>query len=930
MAKWHGMGGVSATPQGDCMASPWSAIPVRGVLQIIGVSMDQQQHRSLIRRQDYQPPEFRIERTRLEIDLDAERTEVSSWLTIRRAQRRPGQTLVLHGVDLELLEVIVDGRSLGARQYRCVDEVLSISEIPDKDEFEVHIRVVNLPANNTALEGLYQSGQFLLTQCEAEGFRKITYYLDRPDVMAPFTVTLRGDKQRYPVLLSNGNPVDQGELDNGRHYVTWDDPFPKPAYLFALVAGDLEWIEDHYTTRSGRQVRLRIYMEKENRDRCWHAMDSLKNAMRWDEEAFGLEYDLDIYNIVVTNDFNMGAMENKGLNIFNAKYVLADPETATDWDYQAIEGVIGHEYFHNWTGNRVTCRDWFQLTLKEGLTVFRDQEFSADMQIRAVKRINDVRDLRRRQFPEDAGPMSHPVRPDQYIEISNFYTATVYQKGAEVVRMYQTLLGQDKFKQGLKLYLERHDGQAATCDDFLNAMAEAGQTDLAQFARWYSQPGTPLLTVKMDYDDTAETCSFDIRQSVPGYPQAPALLIPISIGLIDRNGDPIPLQLDDQAQQSVEETQVLVLTEKEQRFTFKNVKQKPLPSILRGYSAPVKVDIEWCQEDLALLIQHDNDAFSRWDAAETLHMQSLLSMADGLQRNGEANLDPLVVTTYRNIIEDVNLDPGFAAELLSLPSENYLCEQTDPVIVEAIHEALLLSRRTLATELTDCLRTRYHQLHDANWSAQADAVGRRRLKNLCLDLLCAQGLNEDFELAERQYRKAYCMTDRLAALTILVHGQANVAQTCLADFAQRYGDNPLVMDKWFTIQAMRPQHDTINHVRALMSHPAYSNRNPNKIRALLGAFALNNPMGFHKPDGQAYILIADEVMALDRMNPQTASRLALSFNRWSHMDEARGTMMREQLQRIQQASNLSPDVYEVVNNALKSKNVDYATAAQAS
>jgi len=878
--------------------------------------MDQQLQRNVIRRQDYQAPDFRIERTRLEIDLDAERTEVSSWLSVRRGSAQAGQPLVLQGVDLELLEVMVDGRCLDARQYRCVDEVLSINELPDSETFEVHVRVVNNPVNNTALEGLYQSGEFLLTQCEAEGFRKITYYLDRPDVMSSFEVTLRGDKRRYPVLLSNGNPTESGDLDNGRHFATWVDPFPKPSYLFALVAGDLEFIEDHYTTSSGRKVQLRIYMERENKDRCWHAMESLKNAMRWDEETYGLEYDLDIYNIVVTNDFNMGAMENKGLNIFNAKYVLADPETASDWDYQAIEGVIGHEYFHNWTGNRVTCRDWFQLTLKEGLTVYRDQEFSSDMQVRGVKRINDVRDLRRRQFPEDAGPMSHPVRPDQYLEISNFYTATVYQKGSEVVRMYETLLGLDRFKQGLQLYLQRHDGEAATCDDFRNAMAEAGDTDLSQFGRWYSQSGTPVVDVTMNYDAEQQHCTLNFKQSLPSSADAAPLMIPVTMGLMNAQGELLPLQLlGDESPASQE--RVLVLTEREQQFTFTHIGERPLPSLLRGYSAPVKIKYPWQRADLALAMQQDSDAYCRWDAAETLHIKGVLELAEALARGDDAQLDPLIVQACRTVVDDLELAPGFAAELLSLPSESYLCEQVSPVNVEAIHSALQRVRQTLSAALAESLRSRYLSLHDAKWSPSAEAMGRRRLKNLCLDLLCARGEAEDFALAEQQYRSANCMTDRLAALSVLVSGQASEAADCLADFAQRYGDNPLVMDKWFTIQAVRPHHDVIQQVRDLMAHPAYSRRNPNKIRALLGAFAVHNPMGFHEPGGAGYQLIADEVIALDRMNPQTASRLALAFNRWPSMDEQRSLMMRAQLRRIQGTANLSPDVFEVVNNALK-------------
>lgn len=878
--------------------------------------MDQQHHhRTIIRRQDYSSPVFLIDKTVLEIDLDADRTVVTATLDVKRFGSDTDGPLVLDGVDLELLGVEVNGQALTADEYQVTEQSLSIPGLGA--EAVLRILVASSPARNTALEGLYQSGRFLLTQCEAEGFRKIVYYLDRPDVMSPFTVTLRGDKSRYPVLLSNGNPIDRGELEGGRHFVTWEDPFPKPSYLFALVAGDLAWLEDRHTTKSGRDVTLRIYAEQENVERCRHAMDSLIKSMRWDEETYGLEYDLDIFNIVVTNDFNMGAMENKSLNIFNAKFVLADPETATDWDYQAIEGVIGHEYFHNWTGNRVTCRDWFQLTLKEGLTVFRDQEFSADMQGRAVKRIHDVRDLRRRQFPEDAGPMAHPVRPDQYLEISNFYTATVYQKGGEVVRMYQTLLGPAGFKKGLKLYLERHDGQAVTCDDFLNAMSDANQRDLTQFGRWYSQSGTPVVKVEMDFNEDEQKCTLTFAQSIPGQPDAEPLMIPLAMGLLNYAGQPQPLQLegDDQAQVA---THVLVLTQKTQSFTFVNVPVKPLPSLLRGYSAPVKIEYDWEREDLARLMQEDMDPFCRWDASETMYLDTLLSLTDAMLTPRLSPVaDPLVVKTFHKILQDTDLTPAFAAELLTLPSETYLCEQMKSVSVEGVHRSLRFLRRSLAMSLHEPLRQRYHSLIDEEWSQDAEASGRRRLKNLCLELLCTNRMEADFALAEAQYDHANCMTDRLAALIALVHEQAPGATARLSDFAERYSDNPLVMDKWFTIQATRPHVDAIEQVLDLMEHAAYSRRNPNKVRALLGAFAMMNPMGFHTPDGTGYALIAEEVLALDRMNPQTAARLALSFNRWRHMDEHRSAIMRGQLERILQAPQLSPDVYEVVSHALK-------------
>ncbi|NND45074.1 MAG: aminopeptidase N [Xanthomonadales bacterium] len=868
-------------------------------------------------RKDYTEFPWNIEG--LELDFDIGRTRTRVRAKIRLQSKQEGEVagdLVLDGKDLDTRSISVNGVTVDADRYTIEGEKLTIRDVPAHCELSTEV-IIN-PADNTALEGLYEAGEFLLTQCEAEGFRKITWFPDRPDVMTTYMVRIEADREAYPVLLSNGNLVEETELPDGRHRVRWEDPFPKPAYLFALVAGDLAHVEDHFTTRSGRRVTLRVYVEHQNIDRCEHAMESLINAMRWDEDRFGLEYDLDIYNIVATNDFNMGAMENKSLNIFNSKYVLARPDTATDADYQGIEGVIGHEYFHNWTGNRVTCRDWFQLTLKEGLTVFRDEEFSADMQSHALKRIQDVRDLRLRQFPEDAGPMAHPIRPDRYVEINNFYTATVYQKGAAVIRMYHTLLGEEGFQEGMRLYFERHDGQAVACDDFLAAMADANGRDLSRFARWYSQSGTPEVRVETDHDADTGRWTLRLSQHTPATPdqaEKQPLVIPFAIGLLDREGNELPLQLEGEAQPG-DTTRVLILEEATQEFTFENVPEGVVPSLLRDFSAPVKVRYPWTPDQLAHLMKFDSDTFMRWEAAQILAQDCILAQVGRRADGRDMSLDPRLVAAFEGLLEDRDADPALRAEAMVLPPEDYLAEQMTVVDVDGIHAAREFIRRGLAEALAAPLRETYERLADSGeYSKSPAAMARRSLRNTCLSyLVYSRG---GAELAERQLRDSDNMTDSLAALSGLVLAAAPGARAALEHFEQRWKGDALVMDKWFAIQAMKPGPETVGDVRRLMSHPSFSMRNPNKVRALLGTFSVVNQTAFHRADGEGYALVADQVIRLDAMNPQMAARLAASFNRWKRFEAERKALMKQALERIDAEAGLSPDVSEIVSNALK-------------
>jgi aminopeptidase N len=867
-------------------------------------------------RNKYQPYPWDLESAKFRFEIGDDVTRVQSRLKLSlKAGSRAGAGIELDGQDMKLVALVLNGKVLDTESYTLTGSKLLIHVAPEHCELDIEVEIK--PNENTALEGLYPSSDFLLTQCEAEGFRKITYFPDRPDVMTRYEVTIVADKQRYPVLLSNGNAVESGDLDDGRHWIRWSDPFAKPSYLFALVAGDLACKEDHFRTRSGRDVTLRVYVEHENADRCDHAMESLIHSMKWDEDRFDLEYDLDIYNIVATNDFNMGAMENKSLNIFNSKYVLARPDTATDFDYQGIEGVIGHEYFHNWTGNRVTCQDWFQLTLKEGLTVFRDQEFSSDMHSRAVKRIQDVRHLRSRQFPEDAGPMSHPIRPDKYIEISNFYTMTVYQKGAEIIRMYHSLLGEDGFQKGMKLYFERHDGEAVTCDDFLAAMADANDVNLEKFGKWYGQSGTPELTVRGRHDSSARTFTLSLSQHTPATPdqsEKQALVIPVAVGLLDQEGRSIPLRLQGE-EESGGDSRLLLLEEMEQEFVFEEIDEQPVPSLLRGFSAPVKLDYPYTCSELAVLMSHDTDAFMRWEAAQLLAQREILSNV-GLRASGsDMALGVELTEAFRALLADTDTEPALLAEAMSLPGEDYLAEQMKVVDVDGIHDARKFVKSGLAHSLQEALSDRYGSMADGRpYSKSPKSMARRSLKNVCLSFLLET--EAGVGLARAQMESSENMTDTLAALQGLVWTEAPVADRLLEQFEKQWSDDALVMDKWFSMQAAIPGHRAVERVRDLLRHPGFSLANPNKVRSVIGVFSMMNPTGFHAADGSGYRLHADQVIDLDKLNPQVAARMAGAFNPWTRYDSQRRGLMKAELTRITDSEGLSPDVSEIVNNAL--------------
>ena len=868
---------------------------------------------------DYEVPVYLVEDIALRIELDPASTRVSSRLVIKRNPEAPvsDRSLQMEGQELELKALSVDGSELAENDYQLNGENLLLENLPDNSVVE--IETVVHPDKNTALEGLYVSGDMFCTQCEAEGFRRITYFPDHPDIMARYTTTLIADKNRYPVLLSNGNPVEQGETKDGRHWVRWQDPFPKPSYLFALVAGDLFCQEDRFQTVSGRDVTLKIFVEHENHHKCDHALESLKQAMKWDEETYGREYDLDIYMIVAVNDFNMGAMENKGLNIFNASCVLASPETATDTDYYNIQSIIGHEYFHNWSGNRVTCRDWFQLSLKEGFTVFRDQEFSADLNSRPVKRIADVNLLRSHQFAQDASPMAHPVRPDSYIEISNFYTVTVYNKGAEVVRMIRSLVGTDGFRRGCDLYFERHDGQAVTTDDFVAAMENANDIDLTQFKRWYSQAGTPVVSAGGHYNEQTECYRLTLSQecpATPGQEHKEPFHIPVDIALLDRSGQPLPLQLKGESMPGSEH-RMLELRETSQQFNFVGVKAVPVASLLRGFSAPVKLDMARSDGELAFLFAHDPDPFNRWDAGQTLASQTLLQLVRQIQRDDDLTLDNTFIDAFQATLEHADLDPALITQALTLPSESYLADQLDSVDVDAIHTAREFVRKQLAKQLFDSFLDIYHR-YDSNEAYRFDAIsmGRRSLKNLCLSYLLETLRGEARNLCFTQLEKSHNMTDTLAALSSLAQHDWAETDEYLHRFYQQWEHDPQVVDKWFAIQAGSRLPGTLKRVKALLEHPAFRITNPNKVRALIGRFCMANQVRFHALDGEGYRFLADQVLTLDPINPQMAARLVSALSRWRRFDASRQSLMQAELKRILSAPDTSKDVFEIVSKSL--------------
>ncbi|CAJ0776246.1 aminopeptidase N [Ralstonia chuxiongensis] len=890
-----------------------------------------------IYRKDYTAPAFRIDEVALEIDLVPERTRVVNRMRMTRTDA--GKPLVLVGEGLELAAATVDGKALSGLQAS--GDTLTIDAVPADvgTSFTLELTTYCNPAANSSLMGLYVSNGNFFTQCEAEGFRKITYFLDRPDVMTVYTVTLRASKADYPVLLSNGNLMSERDLPDGRHEAVWHDPFKKPSYLFALVAGKLECIEERIQSASGKEKLLQVWVEPHDLGKTRHAMDSLIHSIHWDERRFGLELDLDRFMIVAVGDFNMGAMENKGLNIFNTKYVLANAETATDVDFANIESVVGHEYFHNWTGNRVTCRDWFQLSLKEGLTVFRDQEFSADMaaaagneaaaaSARAVKRIEDVRVLRQAQFPEDAGPMAHPVRPDSYEEINNFYTVTVYEKGAEVVRMYQTLLGRDGFRKGMDLYFQRHDGQAVTCDDFRAAMADANGRDLSQFGRWYSQAGTPIVAVDGHYDAATHTYTLTLRQrcepvgieTTSGIQKQP-FHIPFAIGLIDKQGRDLPLRLrGDAASPSPVTTRVLDFTEAKQTFVFEDVAEAPLPSLLRNFSAPVVVEYGYTTEQLTFQLAHDSDPFNRWEAGQRLATDTLLRMATDIQHGRAPVVDPALVEALRAVVADTSLDPAFREQMLILPAEGYLAERMDVADPAAIHTARRTLRRTLAEKLNaELLRAYQDNQTEGAYSPDAVSAGKRALKNIALGYLVETEAPEALALAEQQYARATNMTDRMGALSAMVTSYAPGREGALADFYTRFADDALVIDKWFSLQAMQPGaagKPTLATVRALMAHPAFTLRNPNRARSLIFNFCSGNPAQFHAADGSGYAYWAEQVLALDAINPQVSARLARALDRWRKYVPTLRDAMQDALKRVAAHPSLSRDVREIVGKAL--------------
>ena len=854
--------------------------------------------------------------------------------------------LVLDGRQLDTRAVRIDGEAVSGNRIEIAAETLTIRDAPDAFVLETEVAV--RPGENKSLEGLYASSGNLCTQCEAEGFRKITWFPDRPDVMARYRTRIVGDPRRFPVMLSNGNGIERGVLDDGRRYVVWEDPFPKPSYLFALVAGRLECVEDTFTARSGRRVALRIYVQAHNLDKCAHAMRSLKRAMRWDEDVYGLEYDLDTFMIVAVDDFNMGAMENKGLNVFNSQYVLARPDTATDGDFAAIEAIIAHEYFHNWTGNRVTCRDWFQLSLKEGLTVFRDQEFSADTGSRAVKRIQDARALRTHQFPEDAGPMAHPVRPDSYIEIGNFYTATVYNKGAEVIRMMHTLLGDAGFKAGMKLYFERHDGQAVTTDDFVAAMEAASGADLGQFRRWYAQAGTPVLAVRGAYHAARSEYVLDVEQRTPPTPGQPEKLpmhVPVRLALLGGDGNNLALHCEE-ADLSGEREAVIGLREPRRTFRFSNVPAPPVPSIARGFSAPVRVEIGHDEDALAFLIANETDSFNRWDAVQEYSTRLMLRMIGaragageerrtdagagagkdrtagvcagaGEGRRADADLPGGFVSAMRALLLDDTLDPAFKAQALTLPSESSLADRMEVVTVEPVHEVREAVRAGLARRLADA----FASMHEANrprgpYRFEAWDVGRRALKNLCLGYLME--LDDPAVRADcrRQLETTDNMTDALAALACFANTPGPERDERLAWFHERWKDDPLVLDKWFRVQATSRLPGTLDRVRALVRHRAFDTGNPNRVRALIGAFCHANQRRFHDASGEGYRFLAAHALAIDAFNPQIAARLLGAASHWRRLDPSRRALLRDELEHILAAPGLSKDCYEVAAKLL--------------
>jgi aminopeptidase N len=869
-----------------------------------------------VRLEDYRPPDWLIETVDLDVALHPTATRVRATLSLKpNPNGRKNAPLVLDGEELSLVSLSLDNVPLTPERYAATPSSLTIAKPPQRP-FRLNIETLVNPSANTQLMGLYRSGGSYCTQCEAEGFRRITYFLDRPDVMAVYTTRIEAVKSDAPVLLANGNPVSSGEIaGTDRHFAIWHDPFPKPCYLFALVGGKLACVEDSFHTMSGRTVALKIFVKPGKEGRCAYAMDSLKRAMRWDETRYGREYDLDVFMIVAVSDFNMGAMENKGLNIFNDKYVLASPETATDADFAHIEAVIAHEYFHNWTGNRITCRDWFQLCLKEGLTVFRDQEFSAEQRSRAVERIGDVRVLRAHQFVEDAGPLAHPVRPSLYHEINNFYTATVYEKGAEIVRMLKVLLGDDGFRKGMDLYFSRHDGRAATVEDFITCFADANATDLSQFLRWYAQPGTPELKVTGSFDADARSFRLDVAQTLPprpGHPVSEPMVIPLVLGLIGRDGRDLPLVT---AEGRRIERGTVIVSDRVETLVFGDIPERPVLSLNRGFSAPIKVFADTSAEDLQFLAAHDSDPFNRWEALQVLATSLLVEGVAELRAGGRPRVDQALIHALEATLSDPGLEPAFVAQALSMPAEADIAreigEDVDP---DAIFQARSGLRRSIGTELGALLEEHYAGMDDRRGPYRPDAAsaGRRSLKNACLDLLAMSGKPGAIERAERQYDTADNMTDRMGALAALALHDVPARGRCLNNFYRKYESDPLVIDKWFALQASIPEPGTLDRVQALTAHPAFSFANPNRIRALIGSFAQSNQTQFNRADGAGYEFVARTVVDLDPKNPQVAARLLSAFKSWRALEPGRRAKAETALRRVAALPTLSRDVKDIV------------------
>lgn len=873
---------------------------------------------SIIYLKDYQPSEYLITTVDLVFQLNEDATLVTSTMQIKRNPAVESKTgnLFLNGSHLKLISVSLDGKNLAGADYLQTEDSLKLNNVPDA--FELVIVTEIKPQENTALEGLYKSSGMYCTQCEAEGFRRITYFLDRPDVMAVYTTTIEAEKARYPVLLSNGNNIDSGETSDGRHWKKWHDPFLKPSYLFALVAGDLYCQEDEFTTCSGRKVTLQIFVEEANKTKCDHALASLKKAMKWDEETYGREYDLDIFMIVAVNDFNMGAMENKGLNVFNSACVLANPETATDADYSTIESIIGHEYFHNWSGNRVTCRDWFQLSLKEGFTVFRDQEFSSDMGSRSVKRISDVNVLRSSQFPQDAGPMAHPVRPESFIDISNFYTVTIYNKGAEVVRMIHNILGESQFRKGTDLYFERHDGQAVTTEDFVKAMEDATGVDLKQFRLWYSQAGTPELHVSSQHDPSTNRLTLNIKQTcpdTPGQTDKKPFHIPLAMGLITNNGEELPLKLLNEAEPRMHK--VFDIKERDTELVFEDVSADTLPSLLRGFSAPVKVLYKYEKYDLRYLMSFDTDEFNRWEAGQRLCGMVVEELLEDIEANRPLGMYVGITEAFSNVLRDDSADKIFRAQATTVPNEIVLSENYKRINPDAIHQAREFICNTVATALEPTLVELYDKNHiDKSYKFIYEDEACRSLKNHSLGYLLRLNKPEFDHLAMTQYRSANSMTDKFAALNYFANSESDEKESVLKDFYAQWKHDHLVVDKWFSVQARSRSQDTFLRIKSLLNHEAFHIKNPNNVRAIIGSLAFGNPVVFHRKDGEGYELVADYIKQLNDLNPQMAARLANAFSNWKRFDEHRQSKIKTVLEDILAKDKLAKDVFEIVDKML--------------